>query len=166
MATAKNYQPSDLNLQITTGAWTWATTSNIQTFKHTAAAESSIVSVPVPDPKLSGKTQNAPSIITAAYTVVTADLSAAPTAVLNKYSYAASTGVTTRSAVTQATITFGGVDTTGVAAGAAAAGTHTVIIRPATVAALADNEKYLVEITFPCALTSAVALTNFEFTYA
>jgi len=35
-----------------------------------------------------------------------------------------------------------------------------------TVAALADNEKYLVEITFPCALTSAVALTNFEFTYA
>ena len=163
--TAKNYQPSDLNLQTTTGAWTWATTSNVQTFKHTAAAESSIVSLPVPDPKLPGKTQNAPSKITVAYTVVTADLSGAPTAVLNKYSYASSTGVTTRTAVTQATLTFGGVDSVGTASGAGAAGTHTVVIQPATVAALADNEKYLAEITFPCAATSAVGITNVEFTY-
>ena len=96
---------------------------------------------------------------------VTAALEAAPVATLNKYSYATSTGVSTRSAVTQATLAFSGADAVGTAAGATAAGTHIVTIAPATVEALDETEQYIAELTFNAATTTVLKVTDIAVTY-
>lgn len=150
----------------TTGTWAFATASNITTFDHTDGDDTSILTIPVPKPDFGLGWQNAPSAINVTYTLTTADLDAAPTAVLNKLSYNSSTGVVTRSAVTQATIAFGGVDSTGTAAGAGAAGTHIVTVAPATIEALDDTENYVLELTFNAAATTVLKVTTISVSYA
>mgnify|MGYP001591717419 FL=1 len=118
MAETRLFNCGDVTIKGMTGTWAEDLASNVFSYKHTDADDTSVVAIPVPRYN-GGKTwRNSPSIIKVTYTVTTAALEAAPTAVLDKMSWASATGVTTRSAVTQA-LTFGGVDAVGTAAGGA-----------------------------------------------
>lgn len=165
MADTKYWKAAEFPGRIfnTTGTWAFATASNVTTFNHTDADDTSILTIPIPKLGELGK-QNAPKEIGVVYTVVTADLDAAPTAVLNKYALNTTTGVSTRSAVTQ-TLTFGGADTVGTAAGAGAAGTHIAKVTPSTVEALDPEEQYILELTFNAGATTVLKVTDIYVTY-
>lgn len=147
-----------------TGTWTLALASNVWSFNHTDGDDTSVVAIAIPKANIGPMTQNAPSIIKVPYTLVTADLDAAPTAVLNKLVWSSSTGVVTRSAVTQ-TLTFAGVDTTGTAAGSGAAGTHIAVVTVTTPEHLGETETYFLELTFNAGASTALKIQGLEVTY-
>ena len=164
MAETKLFSPGDVAMRGETGTWALALASNVFTFSHSDADDTSVVAIPIPRYN-GGKTwRNSPSIIKVTYTVVTAALGGAPTAVLDKMSWSSSTGVTTRAAVTQ-TLTFGGVDAVGTAAGAGAAGTHIAIVTVTTPENLTDADYYILELTLNAEGTTVLKIQNFEVTY-
>lgn len=167
MANTKNFNPGDLVLADTgTGAWAFVLASNVLTFDHTDADDTSTVAISIPRGEFGDKVQDALKKITVTYTVVTAALEAAPTAVLNRNSWVESTGVYTRAAVTQA-LTFGGADSVGTAAGAGAAGTHTAIVTIADADVLnrTSLRNYMLEVTFNAATTTVLKITGVSIEY-
>lgn len=166
MAVTKLYSVGDVAMRGMTGTWALDLTSNVFSFKHTDGNDTSVVAIPIP--KFNGDQigwQNAPSIIGVTYTLTTADLDAAPTAVLGKKSFNTSTGVTTHSAVTQ-TLTFAGVDAIGIASGSGAAGTHIAVVTVTTPTQLADNEYLVLELTLNAGASTVLNIQNFYVTYA
>ena len=167
MAITKTFGVGEIALTNTTGTWTYVTSSNVQSFNHTDADDTSIVSIPIPFSNFGPGWQDELKAITVTYTVVTAALDAAPTAVLNRNSWVAATGVKTRAAVTQ-TLPCRGVDTTGTAAGAGAAGTHTAIVTIADADLLNRTtlRDYLLELTFNAAGTTVLKITGISIDFA
>lgn len=151
MAATRLYSAKDINPHAQSGTWTMVTASNITSFDKTAADDTTVLSIPVPKmPRTYTLDDPAISIIAVTYSVATAALDAAPTAVLNKLSKHATTKVWSRSAVTQA-ITFAGTDTTGTAAG-----TFDAIVTITTPTRLADNEALELELTFNAGATTVL----------
>jgi len=168
MAITRNFNPGELVLADTgTGTWAFVLASNVLTFDHTDADDTSTVAIAIPAANFGPGWQDEIKKISVTYTVVTAALDAAPTAVLNRNSWVASTGVYTRAAVTQ-TLTFEGVDTVGTAAGAGAAGTHVAVITIADADLLNRTtlRNYLLELTFNAAATTSLKITGISIDYA
>lgn len=164
MADTKFYSVLEAQMKGMVGTWADDLASNVLSFKHSDANDTSVVAIPIPKANIGPWTQNAPSIIKVPYTVVTADLDAAPTAVLDKQVWSSSTGIVTRSAVTQV-LTFAGVDTVGVAAGAGAAGTHIAVVTITTPEHLGEGEAYFLELTLNAGATTVLNIQGLEVTY-
>lgn len=151
----------------TTGVWTLALSaaalpSGYVGLHKAAAATTSVVHFNIPrDPK-GGRL----SVIEVFYQVTTADLSSAPTAVLNKFTLpgGAGTGLAALAAVTQV-LTFAGVDAVGIASGAAAAGAHIAVVTVSTPFALADDEVLALKLTMNEAATSVLDITGLALTW-
>lgn len=164
MANAKFYSVGEAQMHGTVGTWALDLASNVFSYKHTDGNDTSVVAITIPKGEFGQNVQNAPSIIKVPYTLTTADLDAAPTAVLNKLTWSSSTGVVTRSAVTQ-TLTFAGVDTTGTAAGAGAAGTHIAVVTITTPENLGEDEAYVLELTLNAAATTVLNIQGLSVSY-
>ena len=165
MSATKFYNVGEFDINGTVGTWVHDLSSNVRTYRKAAGDDTSVVSIQIPKYNGGAFWQNCPSVLKVTYTVVTTDLDAAPSAVLDKNAWSSSTGAVTRSAVTQA-ITFGGVDTTGTAAGAGSAGTHIAVVTVTTPAQLADTESYFLELTFNAAVDTDLRMQALEVTYA
>ena len=147
----------ELNPSNTTGTWAQVTASNVTTFNHTAGDDTSILDFVVPTASgYLGFDRQPIKAIKVQYTVATAALDAAATAVLNKITVNDTTGVVTRAAVTQ-TLTFEGTDTTGTAAG-----TFFAVITPATPLTPDEGEYYTVELTFNAAATTVLKVADVQ----
>jgi hypothetical protein len=147
----------------TTGVWASQLASNIYSFHKAAAATTSVINLPVPRSFGQLKSDDlGPSIIKVYYKVATADLTSAPTAVLNKLQGPATTGIVARAAVTQA-LTFGGIDTVGQTS---TAGDHIAIVTLAAPLVLQDNESLVLALTMGEAATSVLDIFGMQVTYA
>jgi hypothetical protein len=156
----------------TTGVWTLALSAagapaGSITLHKAAAATTSVLHIPIPMAPRGDPNEDAqPSIIEAFYLVTTANLTGAPTAVLNKMSYpgGAGTGLAALAAATQS-LTFAGVDGVGTVAGAAAAGSHIAVVTITTPATLADSDDLALQLTMNEAATSVLDFFGITVTY-
>lgn len=141
----------ELNPANTTGTWTRVTASNVTTYNKTVADDTTTVDFEVPAlPGMFALDRQPVKAIEVQYSVATAALDAAPTAVLNKITIDPATGVITRAAVTQ-TLTFKGTNTVGTAAG-----TYFAVITPSAPISPNAGETYTVEVTFNAGLTTVL----------
>ena len=152
----------------TTGVWTMAlsaagTPAGTYTLHKAAAATTSVLHLPVPNPTIE---DGRLALVEVFYLVTTANLTSAPTFVLNKMSYpgGAGTGLVALAAVTQ-TLTFAGKDTVGTAAGAGAAGSHIAVIQVTTPTLAADTDSYHLQLTMNEAATSVLDIFGLTATY-
>ena len=146
-----------LGLGNTTGTWTRVTASNVTTLNKTAADDTTTVDVAIPlQPGMFALEKQPIKAIELQYTVATAALDAAPTAVLNKITIDPDTGVITRAAVTQ-TLTFKGTNTVGTAAG-----TYFAVITPASPISPNAGEEYTLEVTFNAAATTVLKVSGLQ----
>lgn len=154
MAATRLYSIKEVDPFPTVGTWAFVNSSNQTSFDHTDADETAVVVIPIPKmPRTFNQDDPAISVISVTFSIATAALDAAPTAVLSKYSKHATTKVWSDSAVTQV-LTFAGTDT----AGTAASGTWDAIVTITTPTRLADNESLELELTFNCAATTVLKL--------
>ena len=174
-STKRSYNAIQLGLtaaSATTGAWTLtlsaagvpAGTINLH---KAAAATTSVLHIPVPHGFRDGLNDDAqPTIIEVFYQVTTADITTAPTAVLNKMAYpgGAGTGLAALTAVTQA-ITFAGIDTIGKVAGAGAAGAHIAVVTITSPTTLSDTDSLHLQLTMGEAATTVLDLFGMTVTY-
>jgi hypothetical protein len=152
-------------LNFTTGTWTSQLASNVYTLHKAAAATTSVTNFAIP-PSARGFTQEDYQVskIEMYYQVTTADLTTAPSAILNNISTSTTTGAITRTAITQA-ITFSGIDTVGKVSGAGAAGSHIAIVTITTPAVLLDTDTLVLSFTMGEAATSVLDISSFRITY-
>ena len=142
------------------GTWANVIASNLMSFNHTAAAESAVSVHFIPKRLFTPNYTGAQALqkIAVIYSVGTADLSGAPTAVLDQVTQNATTRVTSRVAAVQ-TLAFTGANTGGITAAganyAAEVSITTPILLPAT-------DTYVLEMTWPCAATSVLKIFGFE----
>ena len=158
----------------TTGVWTLtlsaaAVPSGYVNLNKAAASTNSVVHFNIPHGPRGGLPTNEDgqvSVIEVFYQVTTANLSSAPTAVLNKYTTpgGTGTGLAALAAVTQS-LTFAGVDTVGTVAGAGTAGAHIAVITVTTPFTLADYENLALQLTMNEAATSVLNITGVAVTY-
>lgn len=158
----------------TTGVWTLALSSagvpsGMFNLHKAAAASTSVVHITIPHGPRGGLPTNEDgqvSVIEVFYLVTTANLTSAPTAVLNKYSSpgGAGTGLGALAAVTQV-LTFAGVDTVGTANGAGASGSHIAVITVSTPFTCNDYENLMLQMTMNEAATSVLDLIGVAVTY-
>lgn len=164
------FNPLQLGLtaaNATTGVWTLtlsaaAVPAGYVNLHKAAASTTSVVHMRIPPGPKGGNV----SVIEVFYQVTTANLSSAPTAVLNKYTTpgGALSGLAALAAVTQ-TLSFAGIDTVGTVAGAAAAGAHIAVITVTTPAALGDYENLALQLTMNEAATSVLDITGMAVTW-
>lgn len=139
----------------TVGTWALAIASNIATFNKSAADDTSVLYIPIHeglDPESPDARERTVSLIEVPYSVATAALDAAPSAVLSKVTISETTGVRTRSTLTQ-TLAFIGTDTGGLNVG-----TFIAQVTPATPVRCENNEELWLELTINAAATSVVKL--------
>lgn len=158
----------------TTGAWTLALSSaavpsGMVNLHKVAAGTTSVVHFNIPHGPRGGLPTNEDAqvvTIEVFYQVTTANLTSAPTAVLNKYTTpgATGTGLGALAAVTQV-LSFAGVDSVGTAAGAGSAGAHIAVITITTPFTLADYENLALQLTMNEAATSVLDITGIAVTY-
>lgn len=162
----KWYGAADLPLlpsNATTGAWASQLSSNIYSLHKAAAATNSVMNIPVPKSHATGRSDAmAVTEVRVFYKVATADLSSAPTAILNKLTAPNTTGIVARTAVTQA-LTFGGIDAVGLTA---TAGDHEAIVTPAAPVTQNDNDTLVLSLTMNEAATSVLDIFGMQVTYA
>ena len=145
-----------------TGAWTFALASNIVSLNKAAASTTSVVNIPVPHSPRSEPNDDAQvSIIKVYYKVTTANLTSAPTAVLNQITGPTATGIVARTAVTQV-LSFGGVDTVGTTA---TSGDHIAIVTVTTPSSAPDTDSYVLALTMNEAGTSVLDIFGAQVTY-
>lgn len=160
MAATRLYSITDIRPQTTVGTFTYTTASNITSLDKTAADDTSVVVFPIKKmPRTLDQDDPAISVIEVTYSVATAALDAAPTAVLNKLTKNTTTKVWSRSAVTQ-TLTFAGTNTAGTAAG-----TYDAIVTITTPTRLEDNESLELELTFNAGATTVLKLFGMAVTH-
>ena len=160
MAASRTYSILENRPFNTSGTYTLTLTANILSFDKTAADDTTVVVFPIPKlPRTATQDDPAVSVIECSYSVATAALDAAPTAVLNLCSKSATTKVTSRAATTQA-ITFAGTNTVGTAAG-----TYDAIVTITTPARLTDLQYYELELTFNAAATTVLKLFGISITH-
>ena len=150
------------------GAWYSLLSSGIYSLHKDPAASESVINIPLPRVQRpdyptqerlgwESKYDLNPIIksIEVFYKVTGADLSSAPTAVLNKQTYPGDTGsgLVSNAAVTQA-LTFAGVDAIGIASGADAAGSHIAVVTLTTPTTYAETEAFVLSLTMNEAATS------------
>lgn len=164
-ATTRFFSAADLGLtaaNATTGVWASQLAANIYSLHKAAAATTSVVNIPIPPSPRSEPNDDAqPSVIKVYYKVATADLSAAPTAVLNQITAPTGTGIVARAAVTQV-LSFGGVDAVGTTA---TAGDHIAIVTVTTPATKPDTDAYVLALTMNEAATSVLDIFGAQVTY-
>ncbi len=156
----------------TTGAWTMALSAagapaGTLSFHKAAAGTTSVLHIGIPQSPWGGSNDNAQvSIIEFFYLVTTADLTSAPTVVLNKMTYpgGAGTGLAALAAVTQS-LTFAGVDSIGKVSGAGAAGSHIAVVTITTPAALTDQQSLHLQLTMGEAAGSVLDVFGISVTY-
>lgn len=139
----------------TVGTWAAAVASNLATFNKTAADNTSVLYVPLHaalEPETPHARERNVKSVEVEYSVGTADLDAAPTAVLSKVTMDVATGVRTRATVTE-TEAFIGTNTVGLAVG-----TYIHTITPESPVRLEDNEELWLELTIDAAATSVVKI--------
>ena len=165
MASSRNdkrtYSPAALALtpsNATTGVWASQLASNVYSFHKAAAGTTSVVNISVPKTEDPGSEDNKIKSIAVQYKVSTANLTSAPTAVLNKITYNAD-GTTTRAAVTQ-TLAFSGLNAVGTAIG-----DYWATVTITTPAQLADNEDYVLALTMNEAATSVLDINAVQVDY-
>lgn len=147
----------------TTGVWTSQLSSNIYSYHKAAAATTSVLNFGIPrSPGMSKSDDNAVAAVRVFYKVTTADLSSAPTAVLNLLTAPTTTGIVARAAVTQA-LTFGGIDTVGLTA---TAGDHIAIVTLAAPQVMNNNTTLVLALTMNEAATSVLEIFGMQITYA
>lgn len=168
----RSYNVAQLGLQptnILTGVWTVQLSSGLYSLHKAAAGTVSVANIPIPHAPRGGTPTNEDaqvSLIEIFYLVSTANLTSAPTAVVNKQTYPGGTGTgfVATAAVAQA-LTFAGVDTVGTAFGAGAAGSHIAVITPTVPATLTDTESLIVALTVNEGATSVLDLFGITVTY-
>jgi hypothetical protein len=154
----------------TTGVWTLALSAagvpaSTVSLDKAAAGTTSVIHIPVPRAqKAEAQEDGQATVLKLFYNVTTANLTTAPSVVLNKVSQNTSTGLNTITAITQA-ITFAGVDAIGKVAGAAAAGSHIAVVTITTPVTLADNETLIATFTMGEAATSVLDITGMSVAY-
>jgi len=162
--TTRFFGVRDLGLQpndFTGGTWTVAASSNIWRANKAAAATTSVIHLPVPrSPRGFTAEDYAPASIACFYSVATAALSSAPTAVLNLITAPTATGTVARSAVTQ-TIAFSGLDSVGTATG-----DHIATVSITTPAVLLDTDHLYLALTMNEAATSVLNFFGIRVTYS
>lgn len=160
---ARTFNVAQLGLHAgnaTTGTWTTDLTGNKYTLKKAAAATTSVVNLPVPTaPNGAWQEDGQVSVIEVSYTVATAALSSAPTAILNKLTFDSTNGDLERAAVTQ-TLTFAGLDAVGTAAG-----DHIARVTITTPTTLTEDESYVLSLTMNEAATSVLNINSVKVTY-
>lgn len=153
MAATRLYSIKEID-PTASNTWTYVTASNITSFNHSDADNTSVVTIPIPKlPRTLNQDDPAISVISTTFSIATAALDAAATAVLNKLTKDTSTKIWSRGAVTQ-TLTFAGTDTTATAA----SGTWDAIVTITTPTRLADNETLELELTFNAGATTVLKL--------
>jgi hypothetical protein len=171
----RSYTSMQLNANVdsaTTGVWTMAlsaagTPAGTYTLHKAAAATTSVLHFPVPPSPFGGNNDDAQlSIIEFFYLVTTADLTSAPTAVLNKMTYpgGAGTGLAALAAVTQV-LSFAGIDTIGKVSGAGAAGSHIAVVTITTPSTAVDSDCFHLQMTMGEAATSVLDIFGITCTY-
>lgn len=146
-----------INFQTTVATWTKTEAANILTLDKTAADNTSVVTIEIPkEAGFLGIDKQPIKSITVMYSVATAALDAAPTAVLNKVSCDATAGTLTRAAVTQ-TIAFSGTNTVGTAAG-----TYRAKVSITTPEVPGDTDSYTLAMTFDAGLTTVLKILGVE----
>lgn len=171
----RSYNVLQLGLQAanaTTGVWTFALSSaaapsGAVTLNKAAAATNSVLNLQVPNGinGLRGDDSQV-SIIEVFYQVTTANLTSAPTAVINRMTYpgGTGTGLVALATVTQV-LSFAGVDTVGTAAGAGATGSHIAVVTISTPFTPADTETLHLKLTMNEAATSVLDIHGMTVTY-
>lgn len=170
-ALKRSYNAMQLGANVdsaTTGAWTMALSAagvpaGTHTLHKAAAATVSVLHLPIPTSVIEDAR---PAIIEVFYLVTTANLTSAPTFVLNKMTYpgGSGTGLAALAAVTQ-TLTFAGVDAVGTAAGAGAAGSHIAVITITSPSLLQDTDSLHLQLTMNEAATSVLDIFGITVTY-
>lgn len=153
MASTRLYTATEMNLRGYTGTFTMTNSSNQSYWLKTDADNTSIVAIPIPKiPRTLNLDDPAVSVIAVTYSVATASLDAAPTAVLSKHSKHATTKVWTDGSVANA-LTFAGTNTAGTAAG-----TYDAIVTVTTPVRMTDLECLELELTFNAAATTVLTI--------
>jgi hypothetical protein len=142
------------------GVWAYTVISNIIGFHKAAAATVSVLHIPVPYDEKGGLAADGfLSEFSVDYQVSTANLTAAPTAVLRKHTKDPATGITTQASV-PGTLTFTGTNTVGTAIG-----TYNAKFAVTDPAALGDFECLIFELTMNEAATSVLDIRGATATY-
>ena len=170
----RNYNPLQLGLtaaNATTGVWALLLSqtgmpAGMVTLHKNAAATNTVIHFGIPQGPKGGlpTCEDARvSIIEVFYKVQTANLSSAPTAVLNKITNpgAAGTGIAALAAVTQS-LTFAGVDSVGTTS---TNGDHIAVITVTTPFTPNDNESLHLQLTMNEAGTTVLDITGMSVTY-
>ena len=143
----------------TTGTWTVQLSSGKVSLHKAAAATTSVVNIPVKKDNRPGFEDSLIKSITVSYTVGTAALTSAPTAVLNKNTVSATTGAQTNATVA-GTLAFAGTSTNGTEIGSFNA-TFTVT----SPAQIADTDSLILTLTMNEAATSVLDITGVKVDY-
>ena len=149
----------------TTGVWTTQLSSNLLSLHKAAAATTSVVTIPIPRsprlPSLAIGPFLQVAVIEVFYKVTTANLTSAPTAVLNRQTAPGGlgTGTVARLAINQ-TLTFAGLDTIGTIQG-----DHIAVITPSPLPILDDYDSMYVTLTMNEAATSVLDIFGITVTY-
>jgi hypothetical protein len=165
----RSYSAAQLGLQAgnaTTGVWATQLSSNIYSLHKAAAATTSVVNLGIPGGPRGGIPTNEDaqvSIIEVFYKVSTANLTSAPTAILNLLTMpgGTGTGIVARSAVTQV-LTFAGVDTVGTTS---TNGDHIAVVTITTPFTMLDSDHLNLSLTMNEAATSVLDIFGITVTY-
>lgn len=154
----------------TTGAWTTQLSSGLVSLHKAAAGTTSVLNIPIPNGPKGGipYCEDAQiSIVELFYLVSTANLTSAPTIVMNRHTMpgGAGTGFVAITATPAATLTFAGVDTVGTAFGAGAAGSHILVATFPTPYNLIDTDALVMTVTMNEGATSVLDIYGISVTY-
>lgn len=169
----RSFNVAHLGVQLqnfTTGAWTTQLSSGLVSMHKAAAASTSVLNIPIPHGPRGGLPTNEDgqvSIIEMFYLVSTANLTSAPTAVMNRHTFPGGTGTGFVAVTTTptATVTFAGVDTVGTANGAGATGSHIMVMTLATPYNFIDTDSLIATVTMNEAATSVLDIFGITVTY-
>lgn len=143
----------------TTGAWTLQLSAGKITLNKAAAATTSVVNIPIKKDADAGAEDKKVASVAFEYSVATAALSAAPTAVLNINTVNPTTGALTSSTVA-GTLTFAGTNTVGTAVG-----DYIATFAITTPVQLADTDSAFLTVTMNEAATSVLNLNGVKIDY-
>jgi hypothetical protein len=169
----RSYNAAQLRLapgNATTGVWTTQLSAGLYSLHKAAVATTSVVNIPIPHGPRGGVPTNEDAqiaLLELFYLVSTANLTSAPTAVLNKLTLpggAVTSGFAANAVVAQV-LSFSGVDTVGTVSGAGQAGSHIAVVTVTVPFTLNDADSLILTITMNEAATSVLDLFGLAVTY-
>jgi hypothetical protein len=157
------YSILEMEPQITSGngSWTFSTSGNVPSFNKQAAADTTTTLHPISRRYFPLGPSGALALAKASvlFTVGTAGLSSAPTAVLDQVTINATTRAVTRAAAVQ-TLAFVGTDTVGTSTG-----NYSAEVSITTPILLPPTDYYVLELTWVAAATSVLKIFGLELAF-